>query len=108
MVILKRGDKHNTPCRNETLIGRLRLTGRNKSYLREQQMDWEWAIIPVIKERGDASEDIQSQGYHAGLLSFFGPRLQLYFFSYLTSLSPPQSADKGWQKEVKPSSMSSA
>ena len=62
-VIPKRGATH-TPCRNGTLICRLRLTGHNKSYLREQQMDWEWAVIPVIKE-GDASQDIQFQSYHA-------------------------------------------
>ena len=62
-VIFKRGATH-TACRNGTLICRLRLTGHNKSYLREQQMDWEWVVIPVIKE-GDASQDIQFQSYHA-------------------------------------------
>ena len=50
-VIFKRGATH-TACRNGTLICRLGLTGRNKSYLREQQMDWEWAVILVIKQGG--------------------------------------------------------
>ena len=90
MVILLRGATH-TPCRNGTLICRLGLTGRNKSYLREQQMDWEWVVIPVIKQ-GDASQDIQFQSYHA--IIFFSTKIVIFIIDLIVT-SPDDGYDDG-------------